>query len=383
MKILLAGGGSIGHVAPCLAVAQALRAEQPDVAFHFVCSQRQEDVDFVKTSGIPCTPIPLPKRDALLPLRFVRALQWAKNAVTRFRPDAVFCKGGAVSVPVALAARRRGIPIVLHESDAVMGRANRMIARWADVVCLGMPSDFSSIPRPLPPSEERETIGQTITNNTSPSSSGGGARGGGNTNKNIFTGNPVRADIMEGDRGEAIRITGFSRQRPVLLVIGGSQGSQTFNRIVAGTLDELLRICDVIHLTGPRNPATARRAGYWSAPFATDELKHLYALADLALSRGSANVTTELAANGIPALLVPLEGVAQDHQRANAVIAVQSGGCMLLAERETERTFLPAVRELLGNKEKLREMGTKMRTMWNPHAARDIARQVMQLTEKH
>ncbi len=338
-RFLLAGGGSLGHLAPCVAVARALREQVPDASLHIVCARREEETSFLRREDLPHTALPLPKRTWKFPFAFLKALREAGAMLDSFRPHAVFCKGGAVSVPVALAARRRRIPIVLHESDAVMGRANRLIARWARTVCLGMADPKPEVRIP----------------------------------KSVFTGNPIRPELTQGNRGEGMTTTGFTGDKPVLLVLGGSQGAQALNETVAARLDELLLRCNVIHLTGPGKAGATPRAGYWSAPFAHDELPHLYALATLALSRSGAGSIAELAANGIPAILVPLRGVAQDHQEANARAAERSGGCMVIEQDDLPARLVPTVQRLLADTTALEAMGGLMSTLHRPIAAKDIA----------
>ncbi|MFA6039686.1 MAG: UDP-N-acetylglucosamine--N-acetylmuramyl-(pentapeptide) pyrophosphoryl-undecaprenol N-acetylglucosamine transferase [Candidatus Peribacteraceae bacterium] len=337
MHILLAGGGSLGHLAPCVAVARALKDAAPEAALHMVCARREEESAFLRHEGFSPTAITLPRRSWTFPVAFLKALRQAGTILDSFRPDAVFCKGGAVSVPVALAARRRKIPIVLHESDMVSGRANRMIMRWATTICTGFPHTQYAI---------RHTQ---------------------------YAGNPIRPEVTRGNKEEGRKITGLSGNKPVLLVIGGSQGARALNDIVAAHLDELLVHCDVIHLTGPGKHGAAPRAGYWQAPFAHTELPHLYALAELALSRAGANVVTELAANSIPAILVPLRGVAQDHQEANARAAEQSGGCVVVEQDDLPAALVPATAKLLGDRTLLAVMGEKMKTLYRQDAAKDIA----------
>ncbi len=340
MKILLSGGGSIGHVAPCVAVAHALREQEPGMELHFLCSDRPEEQEFLRKEGLPFTPISLPRRSWKFPFIFFRALREAGRALDAFRPDAIFSKGGAVSVPVALAARRRRIPIVLHESDAVMGRANRLIAKWAKTVCTGMPLSYRLSPA---------------------------------TYNIVHTGNPIRPALTQGSRLQGLAITGLPGKKPVLLVIGGSQGAQALNEVVTAHLDALLQQCDIIHITGPGKAGASPRPGYWSCPFAQEYMPHLFATANLALSRSGASVITELAANGIPTILVPLRGVAQDHQETNARAAEKSGGCIVMEQKNLPAALVPTLTRYLKDKTALATMGEKMRTLYRPEAAKEIA----------
>lgn len=344
MKILIAGGGSIGHIAPGVAVARALLHLQPDATIRFVCAKREEEESFLDSQTLSHAAITLPRLRLRSPLAFPKAWREARTIVSDFAPDVVFCKGGSVSVPVALAARRRGIPIVLHESDAVSGRANRLIAHFAKTVCLSFPH----------------------------------TRFAADNSKFILTGNPVRPEMTRGDRAKALALTGFSGTRPVLLVIGGSQGAEALNRIVIGLLPSLLHYCDVAHVTGRGKSAAPSQPSYWSAPFVGEDYPHLFALASLALSRSGANAVAELAACAVPSLFVPLEGVAQDHQRANAQAACTNGGCILLEQRALQASLIPTVQSLLADSALLKKMSAKMQTLARPDAAETIAKAILE-----
>jgi UDP-N-acetylglucosamine--N-acetylmuramyl-(pentapeptide) pyrophosphoryl-undecaprenol N-acetylglucosamine transferase len=257
-------------------------------------------------------------------------------------------KGGALSIPVCLAAKRRGIPIVLHESDAVVGRANRFLSHFAETVCLGFPS-------------------------------GEGRRVKEYRQRTVVTGNPVRPEITRGSREEGLRITGFSGKRPVLLIVGGSQGAQALNEIVVQKLSELATLCDIVHIAGKGKTRGAPQQSYFAIEFANEELPHLYALASLAISRAGAGSLSELAANGIPTILVPLRGVAHDHQGVNAERAQESGGCILIEQEGLPRALVPLVRELLADRGRLHALAEKIRTLNRQDAATNIARMLLDL----
>jgi UDP-N-acetylglucosamine--N-acetylmuramyl-(pentapeptide) pyrophosphoryl-undecaprenol N-acetylglucosamine transferase len=228
-----------------------------------------------------------------------------------------------------------GIPIILHESDAVGGLANRLVARWATTICSG-----------FAPAKNEPRI--------------------------QFTGNPVSASITRGEKERGFALTGFSGTRPILLILGGSQGSLAINEAVVAHLGDLLTLCDIIHITGEgKRIIQGTRHGYWQIPFAFEELPDLYAIANLALSRAGASTLAELAANGIPAILVPLRGVAHDHQEKNARRAEQTGGCVVLEQEDLPSTLVGTVRSLLPSDVR-RKMGESLRTLHAPDAARQI-----------
>lgn len=194
--------------------------------------------------------------------------------LSRFNPKVVFAKGGFVSFPVAVAAWILRVPVILHESDVVPGLANKICAKFAKKVCVSFEKSREHFP------------GKDV----------------------VFTGNPVRKELIEGDKERGRKFTGLHNKKPVLLVMGGSQGAKFLNNIVHDHLDALLEKYHVIHLAGEGegNDGIPEREGYKRYAYVDKEMKDLYALADVIVTRSGANTLAELAAVGKPALLVPL-----------------------------------------------------------------------------
>lgn len=352
MTILFSAGGSIGHIAPCIAVWRQLEKLAPGSAVHFACSTMQDDVSFLQEERVPFTPLTARRVTALMfPVAFVKA--WI--LLSSVKPDVILSKGGGVTVPIAIAAWMKRIPIVVHESDSVPGRATRLISKFAKVVCYG----FADENEKLKMNSEKSLV--AVNSNFSFF-----------IIHSVYSGNPLRTEIISGSRDQGLAITGFNGQKPILLVTGGSQGAQTFNEVVASKLEALLPLVDVIHLTGRgKNAAVPDGGGYWSRPFVHEELPHLYAISTLALARAGAGSISELAANGIPAILVPLEGVAHDHQLKNAEAAVLSGGCLLLRQASLAKNLLSTVQSIAGNTDLRTSMSGKIRSLHKPDA--DVA----------
>lgn len=335
---LFVGGQSAGHLAPLVAVSHAVRELQPDAEVSFVCSDKPEDRAFLEAEGItPVATLPVPSGFTSLP-SLIRGRRQAKQVIDAVKPDVVFSKGSAVSVPVAMAAKSRGVPVVLHESDTVSGRSNTIVSKFAHTVCYGFPPDKM---------DERH----------------------------VFTGNPIRPDVMSGSRDEGLRLTGFTGTKPILLVMGGSQGAVAVNDAVLSVRDELLKMCDIIHLTGKGKETTAapHPAGYWMRPFATKELPHLYAIATAAVSRGGAGSIGELAAWKIPSIIIPIEGLAQNHQLKNAEEVSSSGAFVLLRQTTLAHTLVPTVSTLLTDQHKRDIMKKAMETGFTANASRRLA----------
>jgi UDP-N-acetylglucosamine--N-acetylmuramyl-(pentapeptide) pyrophosphoryl-undecaprenol N-acetylglucosamine transferase len=340
MRLLYVSGGSGGHLAPLVAVERAVHTLDAKAESLFVCSETEDDAAFLKKADVRFQALPLPRHPLRHPLLLLQSFRTARAIIDTFEPDAIFSKGGIVSIPLCFVAHRKKIPIILHESDAVMGRANRLIARWATHICLGFPIGRRGTPAGRP---------------------------------YIVTGNPVRPDVTHGSRAEGLSITKLSGTRPILLVIGGSQGAQALNDAIEKNIDALLSQVDIIHLTGRGKKTTIQRDGYWQAEFVHAELPHLYAAADIAVSRAGAGAIAELAANNIATILVPIEGLANNHQFLNAITAQENGGCILLLQGHLTPGLTEVIGDLLKNPEQREKISQTMRALSKPDAAGHIA----------
>ncbi len=354
LVILLCGGGSGGHLAPVLAVAEALRRVAPQSTLHVVCANRKDEHALLARAALPYSAIPAAKFPrglsigwVLFPFTFFYSLFAAWRVVGSVRPEVIFSKGGYVSVPVCLVGRLKKIPIVLHESDSVGGMANRLIGKIAQTICIGFPPTSYKL----------------------------------QANHLVFTGNPVRPSITQGSIDAAKRITGFSGRRPVVLVIGGSQGSLAINAAIERDFEKLIGLADIIHLTGEGKALQKTHARYWARTFVVDELKDLYALADVVVSRAGAGVLGELSALGKPVIVVPLRGVAQDHQQHNAQLLATAGAAVLLPQDQLHR--LPEeLQTLLNDPERRAALGSGLRKFFPADAAQAIAKTILDSINK-
>ncbi|MDB4978243.1 MAG: UDP-N-acetylglucosamine--N-acetylmuramyl-(pentapeptide) pyrophosphoryl-UDP N-acetylglucosamine [Candidatus Peribacteria bacterium] len=360
MRILFAGGGSIGHIAPSVAVFREVQRLDPGAKGHFICSTSREDAAFLEKEKLPYSQIVRPRVSVRLPYQLWKAAKATREILATFRPQVIFTKGGSLTVPVAREAAKLGIPIVLHESDAVSGRANRIISASAQVICTG-----------FPPQDNDSAFGLR-------------KRGSANAERVMYTGNPVRPEVTAGSAEKAYRLTGFNGRRPVLLVYGGSQGAQALNQIVWDKLDDLLELCDIIHITGRGKEGEKRElAGYYPRAFAHDDLPHFYAIADLAISRAGAGSISELATCGIPSILVPLRGVAHDHQMINATVAAKTGGFLVADQKELKKSIVSMVRDLFQYPHRREEMSHLIRRLAVPDAATHIAQILLDLAQRN
>jgi UDP-N-acetylglucosamine--N-acetylmuramyl-(pentapeptide) pyrophosphoryl-undecaprenol N-acetylglucosamine transferase len=354
-RIIMSGGGSTGHIAPAIAVAQEL--ERLALGFEpiFVCANRSDEIRVLSDAHYAYRTIHAGKfprgfsfRVLTFPILLLVAFVESCRLLLSLRPVLIFSKGGYVSVPTCIAAVFLRIPIVLHASDSVPSLSDKFIGRFARRICTGFPADR------WPQNLQR---------------------------KIIVTGNPVRAMILAGSRDAGVRITGFSGRRPVLLVVGGSQGSVAINQAVDTFFSELIDTADIIHLTGEGKELKRTHARYWSRPYVTEELPHLFALADLVVTRASASVLSELSALSKAAILIPLAGVAHDHQVHNAfLIADAEAAVHLPQERISE---LPSVvRRLLEDTSERQGMAAALTALFPRDAAQKIAQTLLDVLAK-
>lgn len=346
-RVLLAGGGSAGHVNPLLATADELRRRHPDVAIEVLGTATGLEKDLVPAAGYPITFIPrarLPRRPnrelATLPARLRSALTSTAAVVDRLRPDVVVGFGGYVATPAYRVAFTRGIPVVLHEQNARPGLANRYGARKAAVVAL----TFASTPL--------------------------AARRG----RTVVTGLPLRGPVAAlataraggcSDREEAARELGLDPGRPIVLITGGSLGAASINAAAAGALPRLASASQILHLTGAGKAAPViaahRQAGspadYHIREYLA-EMHRAYACADLVVTRSGAGMVSELSALGLPALYVPLP-IGNGEQRFNAADVVAAGGGEIIDDAALTPSLLAAkVTGLVTDPMALRAMGT-------------------------
>jgi UDP-N-acetylglucosamine--N-acetylmuramyl-(pentapeptide) pyrophosphoryl-undecaprenol N-acetylglucosamine transferase len=360
--VLLAGGGTGGHIAPALATAEALRAERPDLTVEFVGTARGMEARMVPAEGWTLHTVEaLPLRrisPALLRVPFVlgRAALTVR-ALMRERGVVAACVfGGYTSGPLALAARLAGVPLVVHEQNAVPGLANRIASRWASAVALSVPGTGARFAHP-----ERTTV----------------------------TGNPVRAEIARADlaalRAEAVDAFGLDPARRTLLVVGGSQGADRLNDAVlasAGRWPDPAGL-QVLHVAG--RGKHERVAAAWAEtaagalevrclPFVR-RMDLAYALADVALCRSGASTVAELCVAGVPAVLVPYPHAAADEQTANARALADAGAAVLVRDADLDAAELVGrVAPLLAEPRRLETMAAAARALGRRDAAGALAR---------
>ena len=354
LHVAIACGGSGGHFFPGVAVARELAKANARVTL--IVSEKAIDQRTAAQTDFAFTPIPAVGFSLGSPIKFLSSLKAATNAVRSFfqakPPQAVLAMGGFTSFAPIRVGRQLGAATFLHESNAIPGRANRLIARWADEVFIG-----------LNPARAKFSHA-SIT----------------------YTGTPVREDFRFGNKGEARKRVGMTNDRSLIVVTGGSQGAHGLNRLVTTSLPRVKANAQWLHLCGPHDleevRAAHQRTGGTVHDF-FDDMPSALRAADLVLSRAGASSLAELAAANCPAILVPLPTAADDHQRANARVAVEGGAALAVEQDELgAEVFAAQLDELLGDDGQLKKMSTAMAALDHPDAAKQIAGKILRACEK-
>lgn len=324
-RIILTGGGTAGHVTPNIALLPRLRELQYDI--HYIGSYNGIEKELIAKQQIPYHGISSGKlrryfslKNFTDPFRVLKGFNEANHLIKTLKPDVIFSKGGFVSVPVVIAGKRNHVPVIIHESDMTPGLANRISIPSAYKVCCNFPETLKALPE----------------------------------DKAVLTGSPIRQELLTGDPEKARTFCGFTDNKPVILVIGGSLGATAVNQAVRAILPELLKEFQVIHLCGKGKLDTSlsNLEGYVQFEYIQDELRHLFALSDIVISRAGANAICELLALQKPNILIPLSASAsRGDQILNARSFERQGFSKVLEEETlTNELLLKSIRELYENR---------------------------------
>lgn len=325
-KIVLTGGGTAGHVTPNIALLPALQEDGFEVSY--IGSYDGIEKKLISDYNIPYYGVSTGKlrryfdvKNFTDPFRIVKGFAEAKTLLKKIRPDVVFSKGGFVSVPVVRAANSLHIPCIIHESDLTPGLANKLCFPVAAKVCCNFPETIPFLPK----------------------------------DKAVLSGSPIRKELFEGDAAKGRNLCGFSASKPIILVIGGSLGAGGVNTIIRENLTELLRDFQIIHICGKGkvDDSLSSVNGYAQFEYVKENLKDLFAAADLIISRAGANSICELLSLKKPNLLIPLPlEASRGDQILNAESFRKQGFSIVLAEKDaTKEAFLAAVSELYCNRQ--------------------------------
>ncbi|MBQ0001670.1 MAG: undecaprenyldiphospho-muramoylpentapeptide beta-N-acetylglucosaminyltransferase [Clostridiales bacterium] len=325
--IVLTGGGTAGHVTPNIAMIPKLKELGYNISY--IGSYDGIEKKLIEELGIPYYGISSGKlrryfdwKNFTDPFRVLKGFAEARKLLKQLKPDVVFSKGGFVTVPVVVSAGQLKIPTLIHESDMTPGLANKLCIPSATKVCCNFPETVNSLPK----------------------------------DKGVITGTPIRQELLTGDKEAARKFCGFTSEKPVIMVMGGSLGAASVNENVRKILPELLKDFQVVHLCGKGklDEKLVGTEGYVQYEYIKEELPDLFALCDIVISRAGANAICELNALRKPNLLIPLSAKAsRGDQILNARSFERQGFSMVMEEEEiTEEKLLAAVQALYENRQK-------------------------------
>lgn len=356
-RVLMAAGGTGGHVYPAIAIADALKAQGSDMDIRFVGTKNHMEWTSVPKAGYEITPIwisglqrRLTPKNVLFPIKLLTALVQSYWLLRSFRPSIVISCGGYVAGPVGWVAAKLGIPIMIQEQNSYPGVTNRMLACYARRIFTAFPDAQNYFPK----------------------------------DRVRMVGNPTRNKLRQANAQTAREYFRFTEDRPVLLVLGGSLGAKSINEAMRHSLDTLHDIVglQIIWQCGKRyiddlekdidveDYPRLRLHAY------LDDMPAAYAAADLAVSRAGASSCSELMITGTPSVLVPSPHVAGDHQTMNARSMQEQGASEILEDISLQDTLSELVTRLLADHEQLRRMNDAALAMAKPMAAQDIAEEI-------
>lgn len=323
-RIVLTGGGTAGHVTPNIALLPSLKEAGYEVfyigSYNGIEKQLIEDLE-IPYYGISSGKLRRYKslKNLSDPFRVLKGYFQARKLMRKIKPDIVFSKGGFVSVPVVLAAGHKKVPVIIHESDMTPGLANKIAMRSATKICCNFPETLKYLPE----------------------------------GKAELTGSPIRKELLMGNKIAGLELCHFNTGKPIILVVGGSTGAVKVNEAVRAVLPELLKDFQVCHLCGKGKMDTSiKMDGYVQFEYISKEMRDLFAMSDIVISRAGANAICELLALKKPNLLIPLSANAsRGDQILNADSFKKHGySAVLMEENITPDTLLSEIRDLYKNR---------------------------------
>jgi len=373
MKILFTGGGTAGHIFPIIAIARRIRKiykGKKEPRFFYIGPKDDFAQELLSREGIEVKEIWAGKIRRYLnpksmflnifdifvkaPIGFFQAFFY----IFFLSPDLIFSKGGYGSLPAVFSGWLMLVPIFIHESDITPGLANRISSKLALEIFVSFPS------------EQTEYFPKK---------------------KMISVGNPIRTEILGGDKEKAKEIFQLNGEKSLILVLGGSQGSQRINDLILDILPQILKDFEIIHQTGKKNFSQVKAEAevmvpkemmryYHPVRFLDEQkLKHALAAADLVISRAGSGTIFEIALSEKPSILIPLKESAQDHQLKNAYAYAESGACLVVEELNlTPHFFLERLEHLFSQPEKLKRMAKAAKLFSRPQAANIIAQYIIE-----
>jgi UDP-N-acetylglucosamine--N-acetylmuramyl-(pentapeptide) pyrophosphoryl-undecaprenol N-acetylglucosamine transferase len=361
MKIIISGGGTGGHIYPAIAIAHTLKAKHPNTEILFVGALGRMEMEKVPQEGYEIVGLPIAGiqrkinveniiKNLKFPFLLIQSLASAFKIVKKFKPDVVVGVGGYASGPVLFAAQMLGIPTLIQEQNSYAGVTNKLLSKRANKICVA----YENLEQYFP----KEKI--------------------------IYTGNPVRKDIMDADMMKLPGVLNyrFSAEKKTILVIGGSLGAKTINKSIEKGIEKLKKSgIQLIWQTG-KNYTSLQLGGWaWTGAF-IKEMHWAYGAADVIISRAGALSISELCLVGKPVILVPSPNVSEDHQTKNALALVNRQAAILVKDAEAEEKLVDTILGLLQNETLCKEIRANIKQMGKPNAAESIVDEILKLVRK-
>ena len=358
-RLIVSGGGTGGHIFPAIAIADAFKRRHPDAEILFVGAKGKMEMERVPQAGYPIEGLWISgfKRELSLdnlsfPFKLINSLCKAKKILKKFKPDMVVGVGGFASGPIMRKATKLNIPVVIQEQNSFPGVTNKIVAPKAARICVAYENMEKWFPK----------------------------------DKIVLTGNPLRNNVVstEGKHDEGARFFGLDLQKPIILLVGGSQGAMGINKGISAKLAMFKDVdYQMIWQTGKFYVEQAQKEvdelglGERVKPVVfIDRMDLAYASADVVISRAGAMSISELSLVGKAVVFVPLPTAAEDHRTKNAMSLVEKDAAMIVKNDETPEKLIPTVFELLNDKDKINKMQENIAKFARPNAAEDIVNEL-------
>lgn len=347
MNIFFAAGGSGGHINPALAVAEKIKKISPKVNIIFLCSKNKLDKEILKSSEVKFIPIFSGKLRRYFSLQnildfflFIFGIFQSIFLILKYKPKLIFSKGGFVGLPVGIGAKILKVPLILHESDNVFGLSNSILAKYAKKILTAFPnSNFKK--------------------------------------KAIYTGTPVRSLVINGKQDKGLEFLKIPRsKKPIILVVGGSQGATFLNEIIKKTYKKIEAHFVVICGKGKNIFQNDKKLKAYE--FIGKEFGNVLKVANLVISRAGANTIADIAALKKPCLLIPLPTSSNNHQYKNAESLAKKEATILIEEKNiTQKNFVNLINAIIKNKKKMEELSKNIEQFYKKDATEKIAREIL------
>jgi UDP-N-acetylglucosamine--N-acetylmuramyl-(pentapeptide) pyrophosphoryl-undecaprenol N-acetylglucosamine transferase len=348
MRIILSGGGTGGSVTPLISIFEEIKRQQQDADFLWVAATSDPLESLIASYKIPIKKIFAGKlrryfslKNFFDPFFILFGFFQSLSIIIRYKPQVIISAGGFVSVPLVWAGWLLRKPCLIHQQDVIPGLANELMAPFANIITVTLEKSLSDFPK----------------------------------KKTTLVGNPFRPDILTGNKQEAIDFFKLEPNLPVLLAVGGGTGALSINDMVLKNLNELVKFCQIIHITGGKVSQIAEHSRYHSFDFLTGQLKNAYAISDLVVSRAGMSTLTELSILKKPTVIIPIP---KSHQEANAIEFSKNNAAVLLSETDlTLQKFYRVIYNLISDKPALDNLSRNIGKLMPQDAASKIVEMIL------